>query len=149
VWQGRHDCRSSLLLQWAETKSRACGIITRWGPCKDLHDVNAFLGTTGTLRMFIKDYARLVEPINRLKKKGIPFIWGEEQEEAQARIKQLILESPALKPIDYESLRPVMLTVDTSYIAVGYYIFQEGSDRRPYYARFESLTLNEQEACFS
>jgi hypothetical protein len=125
------------------------GIITRWGPCKDLHEVNAFLGTTGTLRMFIKDYAKVVEPINRLKKKDTPFVWGEEQDEAQARIKQLILECPALKPIDYESPNPVILAVDTSYIAVGYYIFQEGTDRKPYYARFDSLTLNEREARFS
>lgn len=34
------------------------GVIERWGPCQDIKDVRAFLGTLGTMRMFIKDYAK-------------------------------------------------------------------------------------------
>ena len=124
-------------------------IIENWGPCKDLHDVNAFLGTTGTLRMFIKDYAKVVEPINRLKRKGVVFEWTEEQQAAQDEIKAMIRACPALKPIDYESDEPVVLAVDTSYIAVGFYIYQYGEDEKPYYSRFDSITLNDREARFS
>jgi hypothetical protein len=124
-------------------------IIERWGPCKDLHDVNAFLGTVGTFRMFIKGYAEIVEPINRLKRKGVAFEWGEEQEVAQARVKEMIRNSPALKPIKHDSPNPVILAVDTSYIAVGYFIYQHGDDGKLYYSRFDSITLNEREAHFS
>lgn len=32
--------------------------IVNWGPCRDLSDVRAFLGTIGVARMFIKNFAR-------------------------------------------------------------------------------------------
>jgi len=31
--------------------------IVNWGPCSDLSDVRAFLGTIGVARMFIKNFA--------------------------------------------------------------------------------------------
>jgi hypothetical protein len=125
------------------------GIIENWGPCKDLHDVNAFLGTVGTFRMFIKGYAEVVEPINRLKRKGVAFEWSEEQEAAQAKVKEMVRTCPALKPINYESEEPVILAVDTSYIAVGFYIYQHDESGKPFYSRFDSITLNDREARFS
>jgi hypothetical protein len=128
---------------------RRVEVIENWGPCKDLHDVNAFLGTVGTFRMFIKGYAEVVEPINKLKRKNVPFEWGPEQEKSQAKVKERIRNCPALKPINYESSNPVILAVDTSYIAVGFYIYQYGDDGKPYYSRFDSITLNEREARFS
>ena len=33
--------------------------IVNWGPCKDLSEVRAFLGTVGVVRVFIQDFARL------------------------------------------------------------------------------------------
>jgi hypothetical protein len=124
-------------------------VIENWGPCKDLHDVNAFLGTVGTFRMFIRGHAEVVELINKLKRKGVTFVWGKEQEDAQMLVKELVQNCPALKPLDYESSSPVILAVDTSYIAIGYFIYQYGEDDKPFYSRFESITLNEREARFS
>ncbi|KAJ3536315.1 hypothetical protein NMY22_g6081 [Coprinellus aureogranulatus] len=42
------------------------GVIERWGPCETVKDVRAFLGTIGTMRIFIKDFAKRAEPIQRL-----------------------------------------------------------------------------------
>ena len=54
-------------------------------------------------------------------------------------------------PIDYERQGSVVLAVDTSYIAVGYYIYQEdiNDPKRHYYAKFGSRNLNDCEARFS
>jgi hypothetical protein len=74
-----------------------------------------------------------------------PWIWGPEQEEAQEMLVELLKASPTLKLIDYRWTTPVVLAVDTSYKAVGYYIYQEdpGIPGRNHFARFNSIILNE------
>jgi len=66
-------------------------------------------------------------------------------------LKKALLTSPSLQPIDYESNSPVILSVDTSQIAVGYILSQCDPDnpKLRYHARFGSITLNECECRFS
>ena len=78
----------------------------------------------GHMRIYIRDYARWVNVIQRLTHKDVPFKFGEEQIAAQNNIKDAVLQCPALKPIDYDSSSPVILAVDTSYITVGFYLCQ-------------------------
>jgi hypothetical protein len=61
------------------------------------------------------------------------------------------LAAPALWPIQYDSDSPVILAVNTSYIAVGFYLCQCNPDspRSRYYNWFGSIMLNDQEARFS
>ena len=47
-------------------------------------------------------------------------------------LKDEIIQSPALWHLDYKSGREVVLTVDTSVIAVGYILSQEGEDGKRY-----------------
>ena len=126
-------------------------VIELWGPCKDLHDVRAFLGTIGVCRMFIETFAKKAEPINDLCKKGVPFVWGPAQEKSMAELKKALRESEALVPLDYENNpNPVVLAVDTSWKAVGFYIYQDHQvTGQRQYARFGSITLNEREARMS
>jgi len=125
--------------------------IANWGPCKDLSDVRAFLGTVGVCRIFIQNFAKRANPLVKLMWKGIPFHFGPEQIAAQEDLKQGLLASNALKPIDYSSDSPVILAVDTSQIAVGFYLCQADPEnpRKRYYARFGSISLNERERRFS
>ena len=77
--------------------------------------------------------------------------WGIEQETVMEDLKGALLQSPALKPLDYKSESPVILAVDTSYITVGYFLCQCSKEdvKRRNYNRFSSITLNEREARFS
>ena len=126
-------------------------VIKNWGPCKDLSEVRAFLGTVGVARIFIRNFAHRAHPLVHLTRKGVPFEFGEAQIKAQEDLKQALLESPALRPLDYQSSAPVILAVDTSFIAVGYHLCQcdEEDSRRRYYSRFGSITLNDRESRFS
>ncbi|TFK77567.1 hypothetical protein K466DRAFT_451582, partial [Polyporus arcularius HHB13444] len=66
-------------------------------------------------------------------------------------LKDALVHSPALRPIDYSSPAEVILAVDTSYIAIGYLLAQcdlENPSRR-YYSRFGSIVLNAREAAYS
>ena len=40
--------------------------IDRWDVCKDVSNIRQFLGLTGTLRAFVKDYAYKAEPLQKL-----------------------------------------------------------------------------------
>jgi hypothetical protein len=66
-------------------------------------------------------------------------------------LKQALLSSPALRPINYKSDSPVILSVDTSYIAIGFILSQcdTNNPRLKYHARFGSITLNDRECRFS
>jgi hypothetical protein len=102
--------------------------IENWGPCNTLSDVRAFLGTVGVLRIFIRNFAQRAHHLIKLTRKNATFEFGKEQLDAQFNLKQALLNSPALRPIDYTSDSPVILAVDTSHIAVGFFLCQCAPD---------------------
>ena len=102
--------------------------ITNWGPCKTLSNVWAFLGTVGMCHIFIPNFSWCANPLVQLTCKDVPFTFGPAQIAAQDDLKKVLLESPALQPIDYSSDSPVILAVDTSQITVGFYICQADPD---------------------
>ena len=46
-------------------------------------------------------------------------------------LKQALVDSPALRAIDYDSADPVVLAVDTSRLAVGFHLCQEDEGPPP------------------
>jgi len=122
-----------------------------WNVCHNLKDVRSFLGITGVLRPYIQDYGIKAYALNNLKKKDVPFVWGPEQIESMEAIKEGVRQAKAIRPLDYENQGSIVLAVDTSYIAVGFYIYQEdiNDPKRHYYAKFGSRLLNDREARFS
>lgn len=127
------------------------GVLERWGPCHDVSNLRSFLGIVGVCRMFIKDYSLLAEPMQRLLRNGIDYEWTEEQTSSQKLVLGSLKASPALRPLNYEWDSEIVLAVDTSWMAVGFYICQSdpADPKKRYYARFGSITLNEREARFS
>jgi hypothetical protein len=78
----------------------------------------------GVVRIFIKNFSLHAHPLIKLTRKDEPFIFSPEQIKAQEDLKTALLESPALRAIDYTSSAPVILAIDTSYIAVGFHLCQ-------------------------
>ena len=66
-------------------------------------------------------------------------------------LKDTLINSSALRPIDYKSESSVILSVDMSNIAIGYLLSQCDplDTKRRYYVKFGSITLNAREARFS
>lgn len=125
--------------------------VVNWGPCRDLSDVRAFLGTVGVARAFIQNFGKRAWPLVQLTRKGAIFEWADDQQRAMDDLKNALIHSPALRPIDYTSSASVILAVDTSFIAIGYLLAQCDPDHPicHYFARFGSITLNEHEAAYS
>ena len=116
--------------------------ILKWPPLTTVKEVRGFLGLCGTVRIWIKDFSHIARPLVQLTRKGIEFEWTDECEESFEKLKQLVTSAPVLRPIDYQSGKPVILSVDTSYIAVGFILSQEDESgkRRP--ARYGSILLH-------
>src|SRR3981189_3153060 len=125
--------------------------IQKWGPCNSLSEVRAFLGTIGVIRIFIRNFALRAHHLVKLTRKDADFIFGPDQLAAQQDLKDALLSSPALRAIDYTSSAPVILAVDTSYLAVGFHLCQCDIEnpRKRYYSRFCSITLNDRESKYS
>jgi len=101
--------------------------------------------------MFIKNFTHRAHHLVNPTRKNEPFGFRQNQIAAQEDLKQALLTSPAIRPLDHTSGAPVILSVDTSYIAVGF-ILSQCDIKNPkirYYSRFRSITLNDREARFS
>ena len=72
------------------------------------------------MRIWIKDYSIIIRPLTMLWRKNQEFIWDKEKEEAFQKLKKLITCAPILRPIDYKSENPVILSVDSSKIGAGF-----------------------------
>ena len=115
--------------------------IRDWPTPVDLTEVRGFLGLCGTVRIWIKDYSRIARPLVDLTRKDRPFSWGPAQEHAFQDLKARVSSAPALRPIDYKSGRPVILSVDTSQYGIGFVLSQINEQGRRVPARYGSLPL--------
>src|ERR1700677_4224948 len=98
--------------------------IRKWGPCRNLSEVCAFLETISVVRIFIRDFALHANPLVKLMCKDAPFEFDSDQIKVQEDLKTALIESPTLRAIDYTSLSPIILAVNMSYIAVGFHLCQ-------------------------
>jgi hypothetical protein len=62
--------------------------VLNWGPCKNVSEVRAFLGTVSICRMFIRNFAHRANLLTMLTRKNHPFMFGLEQIIAQDDLKQ-------------------------------------------------------------
>lgn len=88
--------------------------------------VRSFLGLINFVRVFCHHESEVAEPLNRLLKKDIPFVCGEEQRQAFEKLKQLVTEAPILS--FFVPGRPTRVETDASRNATGGVIWQEQED---------------------
>ena len=82
----------------------------------------SFCGVVNYLALFCPDLQTLLKPIIALTRKGIPFHWGKEQEEAFQEVKHRISRPPVLhlpRPIGR-----LVLFSDTSKVGTGSSLWQ-------------------------
>ena len=110
-----------------------------------LSEVCSFLRTAGLMCIFICNYSVIVHPLTHLTCKEIDFEFDPKEIEAQKLLKHAIVTPPAIRALDYKSNIIVYLSVDTSYIAIGYVITQDDPDNlkicRP--SHFGSMLLTQ------
>lgn len=105
--------------------------------------IKAFLGMTGYYRKFIKDYAKVAQPLTKFLKKDVKVNTKDTNYiNAFEKLKQLITQAPILKYPEFN--KKFKLATDASQFAIGAVLQQEGHP-----ICFASRTLNEHERNYS
>ena len=120
-----------------------------WPTPVNVSEVRGFLGLCGTVRIWIKNYSQISRPLVILTRKEQEFEWGDSQEQAFQKLKSLVSSAPALRPIDYQCGRPIILAVDSSIHGIGFVLLQTDEEGRRVPARYGSLPLSKVEAGYA
>ena len=79
--------------------------------------VRQFIGFVGYYRRFVKDFAKLADPLVLLTRKGVPFVWGSDQQSSFDALKACLLCAPILGfPTEDDRF---VLDTDASLFAIG------------------------------
>jgi transposase InsO family protein len=84
--------------------------------------VQSFLGLAGYYRRYLPHYSEIALPLTALTKKGIPFKWSSEAENAFIELKSRLASRPILIPPDFD--KQFCVAVDASQFCVGACLFQ-------------------------
>ncbi|GBG82729.1 hypothetical protein CBR_g36257 [Chara braunii] len=119
--------------------------IVEWPvPFHSITDVRSFRGTCGFWRAFVKNFAAKTEHLRKLVRQDEEWVWGEEQEEVVAKMKEefreggLVLGAP-----DYDATetRSFIVETDAGPTALGGVLIQADMEGKERPLRFESRTL--------
>ena len=133
-------------MQWLHGQSLD---IWEWPRPNTVTDVRQFLGFTNYYRKFIKHYAVVANPLNKLisgenaKKKNKRVEWTQECEESFQKLKDICTETPVLAYANYE--KPFKLTTDASKKGLGAVLSQMSEDGKERPVAFASRTLSKSE----
>jgi hypothetical protein len=92
---------------------------------RDVTSVRSFLGLANQLGIFVSNLATITDPLRKLLKKNITWIWTPDHQEAFEATKRRLAEPLNVAPFDLR--KPTMLWTDASSLhGMGYTLEQEG-----------------------
>ena len=113
---------------------------------KTQKDIKSFLGLMGYYRKFIKDFAKIASPLNRLLKKDELFVWTQEQENSFRKLIKCLLSADILIYPDFE--KEFILTTDASNVGIGA-VLSQITEKGDSPIAFASRALNKAEKNYS
>lgn len=113
---------------------------------KTTTEIKSFLGLVGYYRRFIKDFAKVTQPLTACLKKRNKIVIEQKYIDAFEKCKELLVSAPLLQYPD--PTKPYILTTDASAVAIGAVLSQGpiGQDKPIAYA---SRTLSDTESRYS
>jgi len=82
-------------------EDKVAGVLN-WPVPKMVRNVRKFLGLANYYRQFVKDFAKLAQPLNNLTRKEKRWRWGEEQQKAFEQLKVVFTSRPLLVAPDLD-----------------------------------------------
>ena len=117
--------------------------VLNWSVPKMVRDVRKFLGLANYYRQFVKDFAKLAQPLNNLTRKEEKWRWGSEQQKAFKQLKQVFMSRPLLVALDIN--KEFRVEADTSNFATGEVLLIKCKDNKWRLVVYISKSLNETE----
>jgi hypothetical protein len=84
--------------------------------------MRSFLGLAGYYRKFIQNFSSIATPLTQLTKKGVPFVWSSQCQEAFDLLKQKLTTAPVL--LLPSSDRCFVVYTDASLVGLGAVLMQ-------------------------
>src|SRR6266536_1123451 len=109
-------------------------LVKTWPQPRRVRDVRSFLGLCSYYRRFVKDFAKVAEPLHKLTRKSQPFYWDISCQEAFEKLKVCLTTAPIMAyPRDNEEY---ILDCDACDLSIGAVLSQrqEGTERVIAYA---------------
>ena len=101
--------------------------IEKLGPLKTPKNCKQFCGMVNYVSMYLQDLQTTLIPIYRLTRKGMPFHWGPEEQQAYDKVKKALVTPPVLVMPNLTG--HYILVTDTSKIGCGAALYQDIRDR--------------------
>jgi hypothetical protein len=114
--------------------------VADWPTPKNVRDIRKFLGFINFYRRFIPKHSDKAKPLNNLLKKGVPFVWGEEQANSFKTLKQAAQKEPVL--LQPDQTKPFEVEIDASNYAIGSVLMQRDDKNILHPIAFFSKSLN-------
>ena len=120
--------------------------VRNWHEPNRVKAVRQFVGFVGYYRRFVKNFAELADPLVSLTRKGVPFVWGSEQQRAFDALKACLLSAPILGfPTEDDRF---VLDTDASLFAIGGVLSQIQNEEEVVIAyASRSLRLSQRRYC--
>lgn len=100
--------------------------VTQFKTPTNVHEVRQFIGLASYFRKFIKNFARVAQPITKLTKNAVSWHWDKPQEDAFISLKQVLTEEPVLSL--YNSTLETQVHTDASKLGLGGILVQKQID---------------------
>ena len=113
----------------------------------DVTEVCRFLGLASYYRRFIKQFAKIAEPLRALTCKGVEFKWTTACQESMDQLKQMLVSSPVLAYPSFK--KPFQLETDASVKGIGAVLSQQQDDQKFHPVAFASRSLTAAERNYS
>jgi hypothetical protein len=114
--------------------------IKNWPIPTKVKDIRSFLGFCKFYHPFIRGFAHLARPLNKLTRKDAEWTWADRQQKAFDKLKRRVTTEPVLAhPILTD---PFELEVDVSGFAMGAVLLQKKEDGKKHPIAYYSKTLS-------
>jgi hypothetical protein len=118
-------------------------IIKEFPVPNDLTQLRGFIALASYYRKFVKNFSAIAEPLNRLLKKSIPYVWTVDQQSAFEKLKPCLTTPPILAYPKFK--KPFIVYTDASTYALGAILSQKDEKGRECVITYASRTLNKHE----
>src|SRR5450759_4537280 len=119
--------------------------INQMKDCQSASEVRRFLGGCIFYRIWIPHFAHISNPLYGLLRKNIRFVWKGEHSKAMHLLKKALMSPPVLRPLKYDGIHPIVLTIDSSPYGAGWALGQDDDDGHRTATRFGAKIFNERQ----
>ncbi|KAK4410206.1 Transposon Ty3-I Gag-Pol polyprotein [Sesamum angolense] len=97
-----------ILLRGIEVDKAKVDLIVNLPYPTSVREILSFLGHAGFYRRFIKDFAKIAQPLSRLLQKDANFVFGGDCQETFDELKRALTSAPIIQPPDWSTLFEIM-----------------------------------------